>query len=98
MHRSAVFLHEVQQTGQAHTVLIALGNVDLIGAAVVTAAAYGYTLLLATLVGLRKLNPDQFEFAVLERVSSDMAPDDVIRVEASWRDRLGTREHGLNKN
>jgi hypothetical protein len=49
-------------------------------------------------VELRGLDPKQLRFSILERVSPDLPADDVIRVEASWKARLGTREHGLNRN
>lgn len=49
-------------------------------------------------VELRKLDPKNFQFSILERVSPDMPPDEVNRIEASWKTRLGTREYGLNRN
>jgi hypothetical protein len=49
-------------------------------------------------VDLKGRDPTQFQFAVLERVSPDMPAEEVIRLEATWKDRLGTREFGLNKN
>ena len=49
-------------------------------------------------VDLKGRDPAHFQFAVLERVSPDLPSDDVIRLEATWKDRLGTREFGLNKN
>lgn len=49
-------------------------------------------------VGLKGRDPSKFQFAVLERVSPDLPADEVIRLESSWKDRLGTREFGLNKN
>lgn len=48
--------------------------------------------------GLKGLDPKHFQFAVLERVSPDMASEEVIQLEASWKTRLGTRELGLNQN
>ena len=49
-------------------------------------------------VELKRRDASAFQFAILERVSPDMEADDVVRREASWKVRLGTREHGLNKN
>ena len=48
---------------------------------------------------LRQRDPNNFRFTILQRVSPDMERDDVIRLEATWKDRLHTREpHGLNEN
>jgi hypothetical protein len=48
---------------------------------------------------LRQRDPKNFRFTILQRVSPDMDADDVIRVEASWKDRLHTRApFGLNDN
>lgn len=48
---------------------------------------------------LRHRDPRGFRFAILERVSPDMEAGDVIRLEASWKQRLHTREpYGLNEN
>jgi len=47
---------------------------------------------------LRDRNPEQFRFSILQRVSPDMEPEQVIAVEATWKDRLHTRESGLNLN
>ena len=49
-------------------------------------------------VELKGRDPSKFQFSVLERVSPDMQPDDVIRLESAWKTRLGTRDFGLNKN
>lgn len=43
-------------------------------------------------------NPTALRFSILQRTSPDMAPDDVQRLEAAWKHRLHTREHGLNAN
>ena len=46
---------------------------------------------------LRRRDPKNFRFTILERVSPDAAPADVIRLESSWKDRLHTRHpFGLN--
>jgi hypothetical protein len=47
---------------------------------------------------LRSRDPDNLRFSILQRVSPDMESDDVQRLEASWKDRLHTREFGLNDN
>jgi hypothetical protein len=48
---------------------------------------------------LRKRNPDNFHFSILQRVSPDMEAEDVIRLENSWKQRLHTRKpDGLNDN
>lgn len=47
---------------------------------------------------LRQRNPNNFRFSILQRVSPDMEPDEVIRLENSWKDRLHTRTLGLNDN
>jgi hypothetical protein len=48
---------------------------------------------------LRERDPRNFRFTILQRVSPDMDSDDVIRLEASWKDRLHTRApFGLNDN
>jgi hypothetical protein len=47
---------------------------------------------------LRKRDPSNFHFSILQRVSPDMPSDDVIRLEHAWKTRLHTREFGLNKN
>jgi hypothetical protein len=48
---------------------------------------------------LRERNPRSFRFTILQRVSPDMDPTDVIRLEGSWKDRLHTRQpYGLNEN
>lgn len=40
---------------------------------------------------LRKRDPRNFRFTILQRVSPDMEAGDVIRLEASWKERLHTR-------
>ncbi len=48
---------------------------------------------------LRKCNPGNFRFTILQRVSPDMNRDDVIRLESSWKNRLHSRQpYGLNDN
>jgi hypothetical protein len=47
---------------------------------------------------LRKRDPNNFQFSILQRVSPDMPPDEVKQVEETWKARLHTRECGLNEN
>jgi hypothetical protein len=48
---------------------------------------------------LRQRDPRSFRFTILQRVSPDMEAGDVIRLEASWKQRLHTRDpYGLNDN
>ncbi|MEY9772103.1 hypothetical protein ABIA14_004444 [Sinorhizobium fredii] len=48
---------------------------------------------------LRQRDPKNFRFTILQRMSPDMDADGVIRLEASWKDRLHTRApFGLNDN
>ena len=48
--------------------------------------------------GLRKRDPNNFLFSILQRVSPDMPFEEVIRLEQTWKTRLHTREFGLNEN
>ena len=48
---------------------------------------------------LLKRTPGNFRFSILERVSPDLEPEDVIRLESRWKHRLHTRgRFGLNRN
>lgn len=48
---------------------------------------------------LRRRDPVAFRFSILQRVSPDMEPSEVIRLENSWKQRLHSREpNGLNVN
>ncbi len=49
-------------------------------------------------VDLRGRDPRNFSFAILQRVAPDSPAEDVIRLESNWKDRLATREFGLNQN
>lgn len=73
-------------------------------------SAYGEANLLGRWVGygarghggnvlLRQRDPKNFRFSILQRVSPDMDAADVIRLEATWKERLHTRHPiGLNDN
>lgn len=47
---------------------------------------------------LRKRKPVNLRFSILQRVSPDMEDRDVIALETSWKERLHTREFGMNDN
>lgn len=48
---------------------------------------------------LKTCNPADLVLTILQRVSPDMAADEVIAVETSWKARLHTRQpYGLNAN
>lgn len=48
---------------------------------------------------LRKRDPENFLFSVLERVSPDLDAAEVINLETGWKKRLNTHApHGLNDN
>jgi hypothetical protein len=47
---------------------------------------------------LRDRNPDGFQFSILQLLSPVLDPESVITVESSWKDRLHTRQFGLNVN
>ena len=56
------------------------------------AAATGVTVRLAD------RNPVNFRFSILERVSPDAPAEEVIALEQTWMERLGTVEFGLNRS
>ena len=47
---------------------------------------------------LRSRRPENLRFTILERVSPDTPADQVIDRERTWKQRLHTRDHGLNEN
>lgn len=47
---------------------------------------------------LRKSNPDALRFSILERTSPDLDLAELVALENSWKERLHTREFGLNAN
>jgi len=49
-------------------------------------------------VELKGRDPSKFTFAILQLVAQDLPKDEVVRIESNWKDRLGTREFGLNRN
>ncbi|MFM6829066.1 MAG: GIY-YIG nuclease family protein [Novosphingobium sp.] len=49
-------------------------------------------------VALRSGKPESLRFSILQRTSPDLEPGDVIALESRWKNRLHTREFGLNRN
>jgi len=47
---------------------------------------------------LKGRDPANFRFSILHLVAPDLPADEVIHIEGTWKDRLGTREFGFNKN
>lgn len=48
---------------------------------------------------LRKRDPKNFQFTILQRVSPDMEVNEVIRLENTWKERLHSRApYGVNDN
>jgi hypothetical protein len=47
---------------------------------------------------LRRRNPNNFYFSILQRVSPDMPSDEAVRLEQTWKTRLHSRDYGLNEN
>lgn len=45
---------------------------------------------------LRDLDPHNFQFSILEIIPPTTRPKDVINFENRWKERLGTRQFGLN--
>lgn len=47
---------------------------------------------------LKGLDPSVFQFSILEIVPATTTADGVIERENRWKEKLGTRQFGLNKN
>jgi len=47
---------------------------------------------------LKGLDPNQFEFSILEIIPPTSSPEEVIHRENRWKEKLGTRVFGLNAN
>lgn len=48
---------------------------------------------------LRQLDPHNFQFSILQRVSPDTESEEIIKLESTWKDRLHTHAPiGLNDN
>ena len=42
--------------------------------------------------------PENFRFSVLQILPHDMEKEEVQQIEKTWKDRLFTREFGMNDN
>lgn len=49
-------------------------------------------------VELGQRDPSRFRFSILQLLLHDATPDEVFAVESNWKERLHTREWGLNRN
>jgi hypothetical protein len=47
---------------------------------------------------LKKRDPANFRFSILELVAPSMPAADIVVLENSWKARLSSRSHGLNEN
>lgn len=47
---------------------------------------------------LKHCDPRNFRFTILERTSPDLVEADLCQLESTWKDRLHTRQYGLNDN
>lgn len=47
---------------------------------------------------LMALDPINFQFSILEIVSTTFTEEEVIKCENKWKEKLGTRKFGLNEN
>lgn len=47
---------------------------------------------------LRKLDPSTFQFSILEIMSATTTAEGVVLCENRWKEKLGTRTNGLNRN
>lgn len=47
---------------------------------------------------LKNIDPSNFVFSILEIVPATMTADEVIEHENRWKEKLGTRQFGLNNN
>jgi hypothetical protein len=47
---------------------------------------------------LRKSQSTDLRFSILQRTSPDLEAADINALEASWKERLHTRQFGLNRN
>ena len=47
---------------------------------------------------LKKLDPANFQFSILEIVPATATAETVIECENRWKEKLGTRQFGLNIN
>lgn len=47
---------------------------------------------------LRASDPNDLRFSILQRTSPDLDLQEIVALEATWKERLHTREFGLNRN
>ncbi len=47
---------------------------------------------------LRASEPSDLRFSILQRTSPDLEMQEIVELESSWKQRLHTREFGLNRN
>ena len=47
---------------------------------------------------LQRRGQANYAVSILEVASSEMSPDEIIGRESVWKDKLGSRAHGLNAN
>ncbi len=82
----------VDETDGARYVGSAYGEENLLGRwRQHVAGEFGVT------VGLAKRDPSRFRFSILELVSPQARPEEVIQLEQTWMDRLETVRFGLNR-
>lgn len=48
--------------------------------------------------GLRDSKAEDLLFSILQRTSPDLEADEIVQLESTWKERLHTRRHGLNRN
>jgi hypothetical protein len=49
-------------------------------------------------VGLRSRQPEDYRVSILETVGSAATAADLLALESRWKDKLQSREMGLNRN
>jgi hypothetical protein len=49
-------------------------------------------------VGLKSRDPSNYRVSILETVGSSATTSDLLMLEARWKDKLQSREMGLNRN
>jgi hypothetical protein len=49
-------------------------------------------------VGLKSRDPSDYRVSILEVAASSASVEDILAMEARWKDKLQSREMGLNRN
>ncbi|MGB3930862.1 MAG: hypothetical protein WBL20_18100 [Sphingobium sp.] len=49
-------------------------------------------------VGLKSRDPSDYRVSILETIGTSATTADLLVLEARWKDKLQSREMGLNKN